>query len=115
MEKKDSVEFYVGKRIKRLRKMKKMTQQEFSEVIGISTNYLSEIECGKCSVRLEKLALIMNALGCSADDLFADVVDFGSLIRASRYSDRIAQLSPEDQRKLFAVMEAFLDTAEKEN
>ena len=47
-----------------------LKQQEFSEMVGISTNYLSDVEKGKSSIRLDKLVLIMNELQCSADDLF---------------------------------------------
>lgn len=41
-------------------------------MVGISTNYLSDVERGKKSIRQEKLVLIMNELQCSADDLFMD-------------------------------------------
>lgn len=52
-----------------------LKQQEFSEMVGISTNYLSDVERGKKSVRLEKLVPIMNELQCSADDLFMDKIE----------------------------------------
>ena len=52
-----------------------LKQQEFSEMVGISTNYLSDVERGKKSIRLDKLVLIMNELQCSADDLFVNTID----------------------------------------
>lgn len=52
-----------------------LKQQEFSEMVGISTNYLSDVERGKKSIRQEKLVLIMNELQCSADDLFMDKIE----------------------------------------
>ncbi|MGI6700396.1 MAG: helix-turn-helix domain-containing protein [Christensenellales bacterium] len=33
-------------------------------MIGLSTNYLSDIERGKSSARLDKLVAIINALSC---------------------------------------------------
>ena len=63
----------VGKRIQKLRQQKGFTQQQFSEMVGISTNYLSDLERGVSSPRMDKLVAIINALGCSADEVFADV------------------------------------------
>ena len=77
MQNEKSVEQIIGKRIQKIRQAKGYTQQQFAEVIGLSTNYLSDIERGKSSARLDKLVAIINALECSADDVFSDVIDFG--------------------------------------
>ena len=52
----------VGNRIRLLRRNKGYTQQEFSEILGLSTNYLSDVERGKSFPRLDKLIAIMNTL-----------------------------------------------------
>ena len=62
MQKDNSIEQIIGKRIQKIRKAKGYTQQQFSEMVGLSTNYLSDVERGKSSVRLGKLAAIINAL-----------------------------------------------------
>lgn len=77
MQSEKSVEQIIGKRIQKIRKAKGYTQQQFAEMIGLSTNYLSDIERGKSSARLDKLVAIINALECSADDVFSDVINFG--------------------------------------
>lgn len=75
MQRKETVEQSVGRQIQRIRKERKLTQQDFSEMVGISTNYLSDVERGKSSIRLDKLVLIMNKLQCSADELFMDKIE----------------------------------------
>ena len=65
----------VGQRIQKIRRAKGLTQQQLAEMVGISTNYLSDVERGKSSARIDKLVAIINALGCSADDVFADVIN----------------------------------------
>ncbi len=102
------VEQLIGKRIQTLRKSKGYTQEQFSEMVGLSTNYLSDIERGKSSARLDKLASIINALDCSADDLFCDVIDRGYQIKTSRLSERLEVLSPEDREKAFVILDAFI-------
>ena len=62
MQKDNSIEQIIGKRIQKIRQAKGYTQQQFSEMVGFSTNYLSDVERGKSSVRLGKLAAIINAL-----------------------------------------------------
>lgn len=48
---------------------------------GLSTNYLSDIERGKSSARLDKLVAIINSLECSADDVFVDVIKCGGVLK----------------------------------
>ena len=101
----------VGKRIQRLRQQKGFTQQQFSEMVGISTNYLSDLERGVSSPRMDKLVAIINALGCSADEVFADVLENGYQVRASRLTDELATLPPQEQDRAFAILEAFIRSA----
>lgn len=63
----------MGKKIQTLRKSKtKLTQEKMAEQLGISTNYLSNIERGQdvCSISL--LLEIANMVGASIDYLLGD-------------------------------------------
>ena len=51
MQIKETVEESVGRQIQRIRRERGYTQQVFSEMVGISTNYLSDVERGKSSGR----------------------------------------------------------------
>ena len=107
MQKGKTVEQMIGDRIQKIRQSKGYTQLQLAERIGLSTNYLSDIERGKSSARLDKLVAIMNALECSADDIFSDVIDCGYKIKVSRLSERMDILSPEERKKVFAVLETL--------
>lgn len=104
----NNIEKLIGKRIQKLRKSKGYTQQQFSEMVGISTNYLSDVERGKSFPRPDNLVTIINALECSADDLFADVINCGYKVKSSRLSECIEKLPHEEQEKAFAILEAFI-------
>ncbi|MEE1137910.1 MAG: helix-turn-helix transcriptional regulator [Acutalibacteraceae bacterium] len=108
-----TVEQIIGKRIQIIRKNKGFTQQQFAEKIGLSTNYISDIERGKSSARLDKLVLIINTLGCTADDVFADVIESGYKVKSSRLSDLLEELPKEEKEKAFAILEAFLSKSTK--
>jgi transcriptional regulator with XRE-family HTH domain len=65
----------IGKRIKERREQLGLTQDEFAEKIGLTTNYISTIERGASFPRCEKLLAIINGLETSADAIFCDVID----------------------------------------
>lgn len=113
MQGEKSVEQIIGKRIQKLRQEKGYTQQQFAEIIGLSTNYLSDIERGKSSARLDKLVAIINALECSADDVFSDVIDVGYKIKSSRLSERLEALPQKEQEKAFAILDALINQSTK--
>ena len=107
MNKNTDIKKVIGNRIQKLRKAKGYTQQTFAEMIGLSTNYLSDIERGKSSARLDKLVAIMNSLECSADDVFVDVIKCRNNIKSSRLSEEIEALSPEEQERIFEIIAVF--------
>lgn len=107
------IEKAIGKRIQEYRKKKKITQEQLAEKIGVSTGYISTIECGTNGVTVENLVHIMNHIECTADDIFCDVVDKSYVARASKLSEMIEKLSPEEQARIFEVVEVLVKTANK--
>ena len=62
----------IGKRIKRYRMDKKMSQEDLANKIGTVYKHVSNIETGAKGPSLEMLVMIANALDISADDLLFD-------------------------------------------
>lgn len=60
----------VQENIRKYRLIKGLTQEELSEIAGISGDYLSEIERGKKIPSLKRLILIAQALEISCADFF---------------------------------------------
>ncbi len=60
----------LGERIRDLRKMLELTQEEFAERTGISVSYLSMIEHAKRTPPIGTLARIAKELGVSVSQLF---------------------------------------------
>ena len=59
----------IGLKIAYYRKKKGYTQAQLSEMVGISSNYLSLIECGGQSYSMETLFKIAEALKVKVNDL----------------------------------------------
>ena len=68
------LKLYVGKRIHDFRVQNNYTQFQFSELIDISVNFLSEIENGKKGMSQETMYKL-----CKQFDLSADYILFGTL------------------------------------
>ncbi len=66
-----SVKKLLGKKVKRLRKLRGYTQEKFAEIIDITPRNLNRIESGENFVTSETLDKILSALNVSADILFS--------------------------------------------
>lgn len=108
MQNSDEIQKAIGARIQQIRKSKGYTQLQFSEMVDLSPNYFSDIERGKSSPRVDKLVAIINALDCTADDIFKDVINCGNSIKATRLSERLEALLPKEQERAFAILDAFI-------
>ena len=60
----------LGKRIKELRKKANLTQDKFSEFLGIDSKHLSRIECGKNQPSLSLIKKISTILNIEIAQLF---------------------------------------------
>lgn len=60
----------IGARIRAVRMERKMTQEQLAEAAGVGTSHISHIETGSGTPSFETIIQIINALDCSADELF---------------------------------------------
>ena len=107
------VQKLIGKRIKMYRMAKGLTQEELAENIGLSRNYYSAAERGVYSLNLDKLVEIINILDCSADEIFADVINKGYEVKSSFLSDKIASLPKEEQERILAIVDTLVSTVKQ--
>ncbi|MBQ7942289.1 MAG: helix-turn-helix transcriptional regulator [Muribaculaceae bacterium] len=70
------LDFYtVGQRIRRLRRRKNLSQAKLSEMVDVSTTYISHLENGMKFMSVETLIALANALGVSTDAILCDSLD----------------------------------------
>ncbi|MCD8357154.1 MAG: helix-turn-helix domain-containing protein [Clostridia bacterium] len=100
----------IGKRIKQCRERLGMTQEEFAERIGLTANYISTVERGASFPRCEKLIDIINGLETSADAIFCDVIIHSNDYQASRLSNELKTLPPDEQKRILQVLELMIHT-----
>ena len=75
MREKKPINIEVGSRIKKYREAAGLTQEVFSEMIGLGVKHVSSIECGAVGVSLSTLKQVSTALSIPADTLLFGEVD----------------------------------------
>lgn len=103
----------VGRRIQEIRKSRGLTQLELSQMLDLSTKYISNIECGFKTPKLNTFVAIANALQCDANLLLADVLDVTTGQESGLVSKKLLDLPPEDQRRILRVVEVMIDETGK--
>lgn len=63
----------IGKRIKKARRKKGLTQEVLSEKMEVSIAYLSKVETGKIHINLERLSQICNILEVTEGEILNGV------------------------------------------
>ena len=99
----------VGRRIQEMRKSRGLTQSELSQLLDLSTKYISNIECGFKTPKLNTFVAIANALQCDANLLLADVLDVTTGQESGLVSKKLLALPPEEQRRILRVVEIMID------
>lgn len=100
----------IGERIKATRIEKEIKQCQLAEQIGVSSKYLSAIECGAKQPSLDLLIDIANALGASTDYLLSDYLNEQVLFHNSPLEEQLSSLSDEQLRKLINLIDILIRT-----
>ena len=70
----NDINIQFGNVIRKIREGRGMSQEDFSELCGISRAYYGRIERGEHSVTLELCQKISDATGLSLSEIFEDIV-----------------------------------------
>lgn len=97
----------IGKRIQDARRRKGMTQQELSFKLGMTTKYISNIECGAKTPKLETFIAIANILQVDANTLLADSLAVSREIHCSELWEKLSLLPPEKQEEAMRVIDVI--------
>lgn len=99
----------VGRRIQEARKARGITQSELAQMVDLSTKYVSNIECGFKTPKLNTFIAIANALQCDANTLLSDVLDITTGQESALVSKKLLNLPAEEQRRLLRVLDVMID------
>lgn len=99
----------IGQRIKTAREQAHITQSELATLIGISTHYVSAIERGIKTPKLETFVAIAKVLGVSTDWLLESELGSTVNILVSDVSAAMSKLPKDTQVRMLRAIRAFSD------
>lgn len=94
----------IGGRIRALRMERGMTQAQLAEAAGVGVTHISHVETGNGIPSLQTFLDIVNALGCSADELLCIEVDKARPIYESWLNDQLADCSRQEVKLISDVV-----------
>ncbi len=98
----------LGLRIREARKLKKVTQGQLAEKIGVTDVYISEIERGHKMPSIPVFIAIVEALDISADYLLRDNISSGKTYIYNEFTERLDKLSPKQRKSALELLDIFI-------
>ncbi len=80
-------------------------------MVDLSPKYISNVECGFKTPKLNTFVSIANALQCDANTLLSDVLDVTTGQESGLISQKLLALPTEEQRRILRVLEVMIDEA----
>lgn len=103
----------IGQRIKAKRIDKRLTQEQLSEMVGIGPSHMSHIESGSTVPSFDVFIAILNALGCSADELLCRETTAAKPILNSWLSELVADCDNTEVKILSDILVSAKQTLRK--
>lgn len=101
----------IGKRVRRQRESLSLTRDQFSEQIGISPQFLAEVENGKKGMSAETLYKICNRANASSDYILFGRQAAGNIKTPA--VEMLCKVPPQYSELLEDVLQTFISTIEK--
>lgn len=99
----------IGKNIRYYRKQKKLTQKELADKMGLSKNYICQIELGNKAPSLKSFKKIVDALEVSADLLLSESLEDSCRVKPALINNMMSNLSIENKEFIYSVIVAFIE------
>ena len=97
-----------GHRLRTYRKEKGLTIEKLAEQVGLSPNYLGDVERGKKLPSMTFIRLV-NVLDISADELLKDEVNRADYLVDAEISSRLAGLTPRRRTAVLNILNRILE------
>ena len=104
------MENLLGSRIKRLRKIRGITQEKLAEYCDVSPSCISRWETGSLYPRRNNLALLAKALQVDVQSLVPDLgIPFPQSIVYTEFAPLIEKLDDNEQEYFLKVIQSYLE------
>lgn len=99
----------LGLNIKRERKRAGLTQEELATILDVSSNYISAIECGKKTPKLEMFFKMSDALNVGLDAFATDITSVGKKNSLIHLDIKISELDENEYHLITTTINNLLE------
>lgn len=103
----------IGQNIRRCREARGFKRETLAEMVELSSTYMGAIERGIKLPKLETFIRIANALETPSDILLGGVLTVENQITASKLSEDLDKLPPQEQKRIFNVVRVMIEDAQQ--
>ena len=99
----------MGERLKEIRKKRSLTQEQLSEKVDVSLEYISQIERGLKMPSMQVFIKLVEVLDVSADYLLRDTVSTRNLYGDIQIGRTLERLTPKQRFALEALIDTYIE------
>lgn len=99
----------LGNRIRFLRKVKGLSQEQLGELSGLHTNYIGQVERGEKNVTVESLEKIAKGLDVTLEDLFQHIDPSPQADELRQLIDLLAERSTQDRALALKLVKSVFE------
>ena len=103
----------IGMRIRTIRRSRKMTQEQLADKVGVGITHISHIETGNSMPSSQVLVDIINALGCSADELLCIEIEKARPLYNSWVNELVADCNKQEIKLITDTMVALKESVRR--
>lgn len=108
MKEKKPLNISMGQRFREAREAKGWSRERLAEKIGLSVQFITDLELGNSGIRLDRFATLCQLLNVNAHTvLFGDVEQLPSLFQLETM---LANRDSKDVKRVVAMLEAMVET-----
>ena len=101
---KNDVYVRLGRRLRRFRHEKHITQEDLAYFVDVSKTTIYNIESGRKAMRIETLVALCNALEITADAVLADSLECALAAESHELSEMLSDCTVYERRVLLEVL-----------
>jgi len=99
-----------GTRLRAYRKQRGLTIEKLAERVGLSPNYLGDMERGKKLPSMGTFIHLVNVLDISADELLKDEINRASYMIDAEISGKLQGLTPKKRAAVLKILDSVLES-----
>lgn len=98
---------YIGKKLKKLRLSKGLTQEYIANMADVNTSHISNIENNRVKISLPTLVHVCNALNVTVDSVLADEYNDPSSVLEQEILHELRNCPVETQKQILKIIKAL--------